>query len=219
MLQCIFTFYFVCFRLNCEGKNLREEPKAIGFLSKLLMLFQACHLCFAKNPLICVAQSGTMLTVTSTCSQCKESFTWNSQPYMLGKFPAGNLLLSFAILCYGALINKILLVFQHVGVLAYHYPTYYYHQWHLLVPSIIKHWRGYQAELLRKMGEKKVVLAGDGRHDSMGHSTKYGTCTIFCCTIGKIIHIVLVQVICFFLSFMQNWIVLCCYSIMGVVWS
>jgi hypothetical protein len=37
-------------------------------------------------------------------------------------------------------------------------------------------------------------LAGDVRHDSMGHSAKYGTYTIFCCTIGLIINIVLVQV-------------------------
>jgi len=210
-----FSFYFVCFRLNCEGKNLREEPKAIVFLSKLLILFQACHLCFAKNPLLSVAQSGTMLTVTSTCSQCKESFTWTSQPYMLGKFPAGNLLLSFAILCSGASINKILLVFQHMGVLVYHYPTYYYHQRHLLVPSIVKYWRGYQAELLRKLGGEEVVIAGDSRHDSMGHSAKYGTYTLFCCTIGYIIHIVLVQVISF--PFLLCRIVICCHSIIGVV--
>ena len=39
-----------------------------------------------------------------------------------------------------------------------------------------------------------VTLAGDGRHDSMGHSAKYGTYTIFSCTIGLIIHIVLVKV-------------------------
>ena len=39
-----------------------------------------------------------------------------------------------------------------------------------------------------------VTLAGDGRHDIMGHSAKYGTYTIFCCTVGLIIHIVLVKV-------------------------
>lgn len=38
-----------------------------------------------------------------------------------------------------------------------------------------------------------MVLAGDGRHDSMGHSAKYGTYTIFCCTIGLIIHLVVIQ--------------------------
>lgn len=130
-----------------------------------------------------------MLTIKSSCSHCHEAFTWTSQPYMLGKFPAGNLLLSFAILCSGVL------VLQNMGVLICHYPTYFYHQRHFLVPAIVKYWRGYQAELLRKLSGKEVVVAGDGRHDSMGHSAKYGTYTIFCCTIGCIIHIVLVQVI------------------------
>ena len=144
------------------------------FLSKLLILFQSCNLCFASNPLLSISQSGTMLTIKSTCSRCSNVFTWTSQPHMLGKFPAGNLLLSFAILCSGASINKVLLMFQHMGILVYHYPTYYYHQRHLLVPSIVKYWRGYQAELLRKLAGEEVV---------------------FCCTIGYIIHIVLVQVI------------------------
>ena len=52
----------------------------------------------------------------------------------------------------------------------------------------------YQSKLLEQLRNKEVVLAGDGRHDSMGHSAKYGTYTMFCCTIGLIIHIVLVQV-------------------------
>ena len=46
----------------------------------------------------------------------------------------------------------------------------------------------------RYLNFKEVVLAGDGRHDFMGHSAKYGTFTIFCCTVGLIIHIVVVQV-------------------------
>ena len=48
--------------------------------------------------------------------------------------------------------------------------------------------------MLDQLKNKEVVMAGDGRHDSMGHSAKYGTYTIFCCTIGLILHIVLVQV-------------------------
>ena len=39
-----------------------------------------------------------------------------------------------------------------------------------------------------------LVLAGDGRHDSMGHSAKYCTYTIFSCTTSMIIHFSLVQV-------------------------
>ncbi|XP_074632756.1 uncharacterized protein LOC141891673 [Acropora palmata] len=182
-------------RLNCEGKNYREEPKAIVFLSKLLLLFKTCHWCFANNPTLSISQSGTMLTIQTSCSHCKRDFTWTSQPLMLGKFPAGNLLLTFAILCSGASINKILVVFKHMGVLVYHFPTYFHHQRHLLIPAVVKYWRGYQAALLQRLQGQEVVLAGDGRHDSMGHSAKYGTYSIFCCTIGYIIHLVLVQVI------------------------
>ena len=40
-----------------------------------------------------------------------------------------------------------------------------------------------------------LVLAGDGRHDSMGHCAKFGAYTILCCTaIPSIIHFALVQV-------------------------
>ena len=39
-----------------------------------------------------------------------------------------------------------------------------------------------------------VVMAGDGRHDSMGHSAKYCAYTMFCCTLGLIVHFSLVQV-------------------------
>ena len=49
--------------------------------------------------------------------------------------------------------------------------------------------------MLDKVKEcSNVVLAGDGRHDSMGHSAKYCAYTIFCCTDPSIIHFSLVQV-------------------------
>ena len=177
-----------------EGKNEREEPKGIVFLSKLLQLFQFCHLCFFPKPKVAVTQTGTMLTIVSECSNCGETYCWKSQPDLLGRFPVGNLLLSFAVLCAGASIRKVLLVFQHMGLLVYHEPTYYYHQRHLLISSVVGFWRKYQKKLLDQLKNKEVVMAGDGRHDSMGHSAKYGTYTIFCCIIGLILHIVLVQV-------------------------
>lgn len=184
---------FQIYRLDFQAKNVREEPKGIVFLSKLLLLFQYCHLCFTENPKVSVTQTGTMLTIESS-SSCTGTYTWNSQSYLLGKFPAGNLLLSFGILCAGASVNKVLWVFRHMGMAVYHQPTYYYHQRHLLTPVIVSFWRSHQAKILESLRGKDVVLAGDGRHDSMGHSAKYGTYIIFCCTVGLIIHIVLVQV-------------------------
>lgn len=148
----------------------------------------------APNPEVTSSQTGTLITIETKCNACKEIFTWKSQPFLLGKFPAGNLLLSFAVLCAGASIKKVLTVFQHMGVLVYNEPTYYYHQRHLLIPTVVSFWRKYQKKILDTLKGKEVVLAGDGRHDSMGHSAKYGTYTMFCCTVGLIIHVVLVQV-------------------------
>ena len=122
------AFFYFSFRLTCEGKNVQQEPKGIVFLSKLLLLFQYCHLCFATSPHISVSQTGTMITIKTTCSMCQGSYVWQSQPYLLGRFPAGNLLLSFAILCAGASVYKVLLVFKYMGMLGI-FPA------HLLLPS------------------------------------------------------------------------------------
>ena len=87
-----------------------------------------------------------------------------------------------------------MILLLNMGLLGYNEVTYYYHQRHFLFPSIILYWRAYQKSILESLKGKEVVLAGDGRHDSMGHSAKYGTYTIFCCTIGLIIHLVVIQV-------------------------
>lgn len=163
-------------------------------MSNLLLLFQHCHFCFAKKPNVSVTHHGTMISLEAQCDHCCKTFKWTSQPYLFGRFPAGNLLLTFAILCAGASVRKVLNMFKFMGVLVYSERTFYYHQRHYIFPTIVSFWRSYQKDILQKLDGKEVVLAGDGRHDSMGHSAKYGTYTIFCCTVGLIIHIALVQV-------------------------
>lgn len=187
--------FSLSFRLEIEGKDCREEPKGIVFLSKLMLLFQFCHLCRSPNPDVTTSQSGTMISVQTKCKECQQSSSWSSQPMLLGKFPAGNLLLSFAILCAGASVKKVLLVLKHINILVYNESTYYYHQKHLLIPAIVTFWRKFQHDIQQQLHGKEVSLAGDARHDSVGHSAKYGTYTIFCCTIGLIINIVLIQVL------------------------
>ena len=70
-----------------------------------------------------------------------------------------------------------------------------------LFPAISLYWKKYQKQLIDKVcsdNKEPVVIAGDGRHDSMGHSAKYCAYTIFCCTSPCIIHFSLVQVMkCF----------------------
>ena len=57
------------------------------------------------------------------------------------------------------------------------------------------HWKEYQKKIVNQAKEAgSLVLAGDGRHDSMGHCAKYCAYTIFSCTTSIIIHFSLVQV-------------------------
>ena len=65
-----------------------------------------------------------------------------------------------------------------------------------LFPTISLYWVKYQAKLLEKVKaiQGGIVLAGDGRHDSMGHSAKFGAYTMFCCTLPMVIHFALIQV-------------------------
>ena len=48
-------------------------------------------------------------------------------------------------------------------------------------------------EKVKSLGSA-LVMAGDGRHDSMGHSAKFGAYTMFCCTLPMILHFELIQV-------------------------
>ena len=65
-----------------------------------------------------------------------------------------------------------------------------------LFPTILLYWEKYQKRMLEKVKAVKdgIIIAGDGRHDSMGHCAKYGAYTIFCCTIPMILHFSLIQV-------------------------
>ena len=45
-----------------------------------------------------------------------------------------------------------------------------------------------------KANGQDMAIAGDSRHDSMGHSAKYCAYTLFCCTVPLILDISLIQV-------------------------
>lgn len=53
----------------------------------------------------------------------------------------------------------------------------------------------YQSQMLGKLKSLRtgITITGDGQHDSMGHSAKFGAYTILCCTVPMIIHFSLVQ--------------------------
>ena len=187
-----FSFCSVPPNVKCQ-----DEPKFIVFYSTLLSLFSLfCFRCKKDKRTVKMLRNGTTVAVTQYCDACQaKSFTWRSQPFVFGRYPAGNILLSFAVLMAGASISKVLLVFKHMGLAAYTPRSFFYHQSRFLIPTILMYWESYRDSLidsLKKVGE--TVWCGDGRFDSMGHSAKYGTYTMLCTTILKIVHFDLLQV-------------------------
>lgn len=175
-----------------------DEPKFIVFYGMLLSLFSMfCFNCKSPNPQVDIKKNGSMAVVTQRCSACgpTRSFQWNSQPYILGRHAAGNLMTSFAILMSGVSISKVFLLFKHLGLCSITSRAYYIHQNKFLFPSVIMHWEKQQKALIEKLKKiKDAAWSGDGRFDSMGHSAKYGAYSMFCNSISKIVHFEIRQV-------------------------
>ena len=158
------------------------EPKFIVFYTHLLALFSMfCFKCKANDPKVQMKKNGTSVSVRQECIHCRDTFNWESQPHILGKYPAGNVLLSFAILASGASISKILLVFRHMGLCVYSIRTYFRHQSSLLFLSMISYWKTYQKQLFDSWGSTANTWSGDGCFHSMGHSAKYCVYTLMNC--------------------------------------
>ena len=179
--------------------SIYSEPKFLVFYSLLLSLFSMfCFKCRKHTPVVTAVKNGTMVTMTQNCPECGDgAFKWSSQPLIFGRYPAGNILLSFGILMAGASVSRLLLVFKHMGMCCTSIRTYFLHQKQFIFPAILHHWELYRKGLMNKVKQvKNAAWCGDGRFDSMGHSAKYGTYSMFCCSpIDKIVHFELLQVI------------------------
>ena len=78
---------------------------------------------------------------------------------------------------------------QAHGVVFHDVSNLFLYQKRFLFPAILYHWDVYTEGLIRKVkGMKDIVWSGDGRFDSMGHSAKYETYSMFCFPIDKIVH-------------------------------
>ena len=119
---------------SVKDDNLRRQPKFVVFLPQLLELFGNCPACKMPGVLVEVTKFGTMVQVQTTCnnSKCmKCTNVWTSQPRIKmsnAHIPAGNLLLSFAILTAGGSASKTLRIFEHMGLGSICLSTFFHHQ-------------------------------------------------------------------------------------------
>ena len=180
------------------GTKPQDEPKFVVFYSMLMTLFQTfCFNCKMESPKVEIKRNGSMATVIQTCNKCGKNrqFKWRSQPFIFGRYPAGNIMMSLGILLSGVNISQVLLMFRHMGLSAISPRSYFSHQRNFLFPSVFLHWEKYRTNLIEKLkGVTDAQWSGDGRFDSMGHNAKYGVYTMLCNSISKLVHFELLQV-------------------------
>lgn len=174
-----------------------KEPKFIIFLSCLLKLLTWCHCpnCGSRDISSSRKTAGSLLTISIMCHSCFQVSSWSSQPF-IGNIPAGNILLSASILFAGAIPSKVLRVLNHLNVETISPRTFFRHQKNILLPIIRKVWLERQTWLLAALQaeHRDLVLGGDGRADSPGHSAKFGSYTVLELSANAVIDIQLVQV-------------------------
>lgn len=174
---------------------LHRSKKYIVFEECLLSLFVHCHKCGQEPTKVTTKIMGTYAHVEQRCSVCLNVFTWDSQPFVKNQ-PAGNILLSASILFTGALPTTVLRVFQNMGCATIAERTFFQHQNEYLHLTISAVWEKHQALLLSELRreKRKLVVGGDGRADSPGHSAKFGSYTVMELKKEVVIDVQLVQV-------------------------
>lgn len=138
--------------------------------------------------------------IIQSCNHCGKRYIWESQPFV-GKIPARNI---YA----GALPAKSLRILKILNLVTISIKTFFRHQNTYLQPATHSVWKHHQEQLLEqlKRAGKALVLAGDGRADSPGHSAKYGSYSVLDLTSNKIVGFKLVQVLNLYLWRIVLWI-------------
>ena len=141
-----------------------------------------------------VTEVGTLLIMTLICKSCMATSVWHSQPYCCN-IPAGNILLSAAILLAGATASKVLRVYRHMGVCCITTRTFFRHQNNVLIPAVHTLWDQQQkfAIAMLQSEQKEVTLGRDGMADSPGHSVKYGSYATMELVANAVLDVQLVQ--------------------------
>ena len=130
---------------------------------------------------------------------------WRSQPFIHGKHPARNIMMSFStILMSISAKSSSCLPYKHMGLSAICPRTYFAQQKNVLFPVIFMHWERYRAALVEQVKSVQgAQWSGDGRFDSMGHNAKYGVYPMYCNSISKLVHFELLQVL-----YRKHWMII-----------
>ena len=164
--------------------EIHKQPKFIVFQNQLLLLLSICLACFSKEVAVYHIVKGSMLTAYIKCLCCKTVKEWKSQPE-IRNYAAGDILLSGATRFNGSLPNKFLHALMSIKIACISPRTFFRHQGKFLHGAVRAK---QQNDLFDKIRGQGLLVGGDGRSDSMGHSAKYGSYTTVDLKRNKILH-------------------------------
>ena len=178
-----------------DNPPLQKQRKFIVFEDNLLSLFNKCSNC-GNTSEITRKIMGTCIHISQNCLHCSHVNDWYSQPFIKNSMPAGNILLSAAILFSGALPSMAFRMMKFIGCVCPDKRTFFRHQTVFLQPTVMSVWKEHQKNLLQDLRKEKrgLIIGGDGRADTPGHSAKFGSYSIMKLKKKVILDIQLVQV-------------------------
>jgi len=152
--------------------SVEDIMKYLVFESELNKLIKYCPDCGSVVTDISKTVTGSALSISYTCI-LGHNKTWHSQP-VIRHMPAGNLLLSAAILLSGSTFAK---TEKFATILHMPIPSkseFYKIQKAYLFPVINDYWTMHQTAILSVLSScQPLDICGDGRCDSPGFSAKY----------------------------------------------
>ncbi|XP_051972341.1 uncharacterized protein LOC127636023 isoform X1 [Xyrauchen texanus] len=161
--------------------NTHKEMRVfLVFEEQLNQLLQRCLKCgslIVQEEVKELKIEGSQLTLEITCANnC--SYRWQSQPTLSGTKGTGNLLLTASVFFSGIRFAKFEHFCSNMNLKTISEDTYTSLRKKFVFPVIQKTWIKEQSTVLSTMkSQEVVVLCGDGRCDSPGHSAKYCTYT------------------------------------------
>lgn len=124
------------------------------------------------------------------CPDGHTLYRWCSQPILNRGVHIGDLMLTASTVLSGSNFQKISMFakFLHLPILSK--STFYKMQRQYVVPSVDEHWINHQNAVLEEFRGVDLVVLGDGRMDSPGHSAQYCSYTFMEYTTKKILCII-----------------------------
>ena len=172
--------------------EIHKQLKFIVFQNQLLLLLFICLACFSKEFAVNPIVKGNILTAYIKCLCCKIVREWKSQPE-IRNYAVSDILLSGATLFNGLLPNKFLLTLMSMKIARISPRTFFRHQGKFLHGAVRNVWGKQQNDLFDKIRGQELLVGGDRRCDSMGHTAKYDSYTTIDLKRNKILHVDLVQ--------------------------